>query len=175
MEKQKGENRLFTEVFVYIPKEKRQKLDPKAVKCVFVGYENHSKSYRVWNPEANKIEVARDVIFLMEESMVTIYISNVKNKLMEMRTCQIITFWRKTQKSRQDQDRGAICDLDIKNVIGRRDLGDSSAYMSVSVIKDNSAKGGNVMAILNVKFNGVYGVVFGRHWCKCLCHRFQQL
>ena len=42
------------------------------------------------------------------------------------------------------------------------DSDDSSAYVSVSVIKDNSAKGGYVMAILNMKFNDGY------HKVSCL-------
>lgn len=66
-----GHFRIFgSEVFVHVPKEKRGKMDAKSVKCSFVGYDENVKGYRVWNPITNKIEVARDVIFLIEEPVV---------------------------------------------------------------------------------------------------------
>ncbi len=49
--------------FVHLPEETRKKLDPKAVQCVLVGYCEHSKSYRLWNPAERKIIISRDVIF----------------------------------------------------------------------------------------------------------------
>lgn len=50
-------------VYTHIPKEKRQKLDKKANKCVFVGYSDQSKGYRVYNSEKKTVEIARDVTF----------------------------------------------------------------------------------------------------------------
>lgn len=38
-------------VYVHIPKQKRHKLDEKAEKCLFVGYGENIKGYRVYNPE----------------------------------------------------------------------------------------------------------------------------
>lgn len=51
------------DVYKHIPKQLRRKLDRKAVKCVFVGYGENVKGFRMWNPETNKVEHARDVIF----------------------------------------------------------------------------------------------------------------
>lgn len=60
--------RIFgSEVYVHIPKQKRKKLDPKAKKCIFVGYDDDHKGFRVMD-ECNRIFVARDVKFLAEES-----------------------------------------------------------------------------------------------------------
>lgn len=53
-------------IYVHIPKQKRKKLDKKSVKCVFVGYGDHTNVYRVYNSERRAVEVARDVIFERE-------------------------------------------------------------------------------------------------------------
>ena len=51
--------------YMYIPKEKRKKLDQLAWKRVMVGYwSNHI--YLVWNPETKKIVAAASVQFIEE-------------------------------------------------------------------------------------------------------------
>lgn len=57
-----------SEVYVHVPKQKRHKLDAKANKCIFVGYGENVKGIRVYNPGTNKVDVARDVRFLVDES-----------------------------------------------------------------------------------------------------------
>lgn len=52
-----------SEVFVHVPKEKRKKWNKKAKKGVLTGYCDDTKGYRVFIPEENKIEVARDIVF----------------------------------------------------------------------------------------------------------------
>lgn len=49
---------------VYIPKQKRLKLDAKSDECVFVGYCVASKAYRLYRKSDNKFIVSRDVKFL---------------------------------------------------------------------------------------------------------------
>lgn len=59
--------RIFgSEVYVHIPKQNRRKLDAKAKKCVFIGYDDNKKGFRVID-DKNSISVARDVKFLAEE------------------------------------------------------------------------------------------------------------
>ena len=56
--------RIFGSVaFVHIPKVNRRKLDPKSIKCFFVGYAINQKAYRCWSPTERKIKISRDVIF----------------------------------------------------------------------------------------------------------------
>ena len=49
--------------YVHIPVELRSKLDPKAEKCIFVGYLEEQKGYRCYKPLTRKVVVSRDVIF----------------------------------------------------------------------------------------------------------------
>lgn len=47
----------------HVSAEKRQKLDDKSVKCIFIGYSEESKAYHLYNPLTQQIYVNRDVIF----------------------------------------------------------------------------------------------------------------
>ncbi len=49
--------------YVHVPDEKRSKLDPKAKKCIFIGYSLEQKRYRCFNPSIRKLQVSRDVVF----------------------------------------------------------------------------------------------------------------
>ena len=67
-----GHLRVFgSTTWVHIPTEKRQKLDPKSVRCVLVGYEEDagSRVYRLYDPIGKKIMLSRDVI--VDESSTT--------------------------------------------------------------------------------------------------------
>jgi hypothetical protein len=37
------------DAFVHVPKEKRNKLDNKAIKCIFIGYKDGMKGYKLWD------------------------------------------------------------------------------------------------------------------------------
>ena len=53
---------------MHVHKEKRQKLDDKGVKCIFIGYNSKSKAYRLYDPFNNKMILSRDVKFLENQS-----------------------------------------------------------------------------------------------------------
>lgn len=56
--------RIFgSDVMVHVPKEKRRKLDKKAIKLTFVGYDEQRKGYRCIDKETLKLTISRDVIF----------------------------------------------------------------------------------------------------------------
>ncbi len=54
--------------YIYISREKNGKLRLKAKQRIFVGYNDVSKPYRVYNPQIWKVVVTKDVIF--NESLV---------------------------------------------------------------------------------------------------------
>jgi hypothetical protein len=40
--------------FVHVPKEKRRKLDKKAIECIFIGYKEGMKGYKLWDPASRR-------------------------------------------------------------------------------------------------------------------------
>lgn len=55
-------------IYAHIPKQKRQKLDKKAEKLLFVGYSENMKGYRVYDSDSGTVKVVRDVIFEKDAS-----------------------------------------------------------------------------------------------------------
>ena len=53
--------------YVTYNSQERSKLDPKSRKCIFLGYADGVKGYRLWDPTAHKVIVSRDVIFAENE------------------------------------------------------------------------------------------------------------
>ncbi|KAL0461885.1 UNVERIFIED_CONTAM: hypothetical protein Slati_0076100 [Sesamum latifolium] len=49
--------------FVHLHRHLRNKLEPRALQCVFVGYGLHQKGYRCYHPPSRKLYVTRDVVF----------------------------------------------------------------------------------------------------------------
>ena len=52
---------------VYVRKLMSDKLDPKSEKCIFIGYPKETRGYYFYNPDENKIFVARRGNFLEED------------------------------------------------------------------------------------------------------------
>ena len=56
--------RVFDNIaYVHVPKEERRKLDPKAEKCILVGYSDEQKGYKCYNPRTKQVRVRRDIVF----------------------------------------------------------------------------------------------------------------
>jgi hypothetical protein len=52
-----------SEAWAHILDEKRKSLQPKSEKCIFVGYSEDVKGYRLLQPHSNEIIIRRDVKF----------------------------------------------------------------------------------------------------------------
>ncbi|GJY03410.1 retrovirus-related pol polyprotein from transposon TNT 1-94 [Tanacetum coccineum] len=51
-------------VYVMYNTQETTKLDPKSRKCLFLGYADGVKGYRLWDSTAHKVVVSRDVVFI---------------------------------------------------------------------------------------------------------------
>jgi len=59
-----GHLRIFcSKAFAHIPKDERRKLDAKSVKCIFIGYCDDHKAYKMFDLGSHKLIARRDVIF----------------------------------------------------------------------------------------------------------------
>ena len=57
-------------VYVMYNTQETTKLDPKSRRCLFLGYANGVKGYRLWDPTAHKVIISRDVIFMEDKKQV---------------------------------------------------------------------------------------------------------
>jgi len=51
------------DVYVHISNENRTKMDSKVEKCIFIGYKDGLKCYKLWNLETKKVAYSPDMIF----------------------------------------------------------------------------------------------------------------
>ena len=51
------------DAYVHVPKEKKSKLDNKSKQCIFIGYKDGLKGYKLQNPEISKVVCNQDVVF----------------------------------------------------------------------------------------------------------------
>jgi len=52
------------EAYAHVPREKRSKLENKAIKCIFIGYDVSVKGYKLWDPMDENVLYRRSVIFI---------------------------------------------------------------------------------------------------------------
>ena len=53
--------------YAHVPDQLRKKLDSKGEKCIFFGYSDESKAYKLYNPLTKKVIINIDVQFIEEE------------------------------------------------------------------------------------------------------------
>lgn len=49
--------------YAHIPNQKRTKLEMKSTKCIFVGFPENTKAYKLYNTSTKKVIISRDVVF----------------------------------------------------------------------------------------------------------------
>lgn len=50
--------------YVMYNTQEKSKLDPKSRECIFLGYTDGVKGYRLWDPTSRKVVISRDVVFV---------------------------------------------------------------------------------------------------------------
>lgn len=51
-----------SKVYIHVADSQRSKLEPKSIEGIFLGYDDQSKAYRVYNPDRNAVVASRDVV-----------------------------------------------------------------------------------------------------------------
>ena len=64
--------------YAHVLDELRKKLDNKGQKCIFVGYSEDTKAYKLYDPVARKVIISCDVQFIENESWDGTVEKNVK-------------------------------------------------------------------------------------------------
>lgn len=71
------------DAYAHIPKDERKKLDPKARKCILLGYGTETKGYRLYDTKQTKVFYSRDVVFNESVCGVETSEDNHEHSLME--------------------------------------------------------------------------------------------
>ena len=58
------------DAYVHVPKDKRTKLDNESERCIFIGYKDGLKGYKLWNSEARKVVYSGYVVFIEVKDVV---------------------------------------------------------------------------------------------------------
>ena len=65
--------------YVHIPKDERSKLDTKDKPCILLGYGHEEFGYRLYGPPNKKVIRSRDIIFLEDQTLQDLDLSEIQN------------------------------------------------------------------------------------------------
>lgn len=129
---------------VHIPNEKRKKLDKKSQKCVFVGYADNAKAYRLFNTVTKKIVISRDVAFFETDEQVNESIEPFSSRLLvDDEIVGRIESGREVDRDSIVED-GLVEDGDMRNIDNPNGSGSSSNFESADTSINSSTESINV-------------------------------
>lgn len=111
---------------VWLPEQKRKKLDSKAFECIYLRYSSDAKAYRLYDTNKRKIVISRDVVFLENEKLTNDTIPNTsldifswQNDSVDDANADILDATNEIIQSNPDEDHGIVnsrSDADVLDV-----------------------------------------------------------
>jgi hypothetical protein len=95
------------DAFVHVPKEKRSKLDKKEVKCIFIGYKEGMKGYKLWDISSRKTMYSRYVVFREVER-------NFESEVMVQTKNNLEKVWFELRNEKGDLDESNESDEEVE-------------------------------------------------------------
>lgn len=93
----------------------RRKLDAKAQHLTFIGYEDHTKGYRLLNTATNKIIISRDVVFIEDSKLEISFDKVVENASIiseEMTDCVSTKNSTENESENESNDEWSIAETE---------------------------------------------------------------
>ncbi len=92
--------------FAHVPDEKRTKLESKSIPCVFLGYHEGAKAYRLMCVETKKILKSRDVVFIEKSNEIggVLHPKKVENVVVEVEGEEPLTFSEDTSLNEETRE-----------------------------------------------------------------------
>lgn len=119
--------------FVHVPKVKRTKLEPKAIKLTFVGYSDHHKAFRFIDQATNEVVISRDARFVEEEEEADIQRSQPSPTV-------VVEYESVTTQDTPDEDDASADESDDESTVEEEETptdSDSSLYDSTCEIEED--------------------------------------
>ena len=87
--------------FSHIPDELRRNLDKKSEHCIFTGYSEQHKAYKLYNPITKNLVVRRDINSLKTNAGVILQTYNMKNAHISEIYLSYFQHWKYISKKKQ--------------------------------------------------------------------------
>ena len=137
--------RIFgSRAMAHVPKNLRQKWDKKSKEMIFVGYDEQTKGYRLYDSEKGEVKVSRDVI-IMEETKEN---DEAKQSTFEIKECMEMSAENELSESEEQDSVGAeftpIVESDSETEVSDSEPEEDSDYIPDENVQNNISPQENI-------------------------------